>query len=51
MFNFQALLETLPIMGKGMAGIFVVSAIIILVTVLLNKITAPRKSKKNNDTK
>lgn len=35
--NFGALISTLPIMAKGMAGIFVVTCVIILVMVLLNK--------------
>lgn len=35
--NFDALISTLPIMAKGMAGIFVVTCVIILVMVLLNK--------------
>lgn len=37
--NIEAFLDTLPIMVKGMAGIFIVTAIIILTTVLLNKFT------------
>lgn len=34
--NFEAMLETLPVMGKGMLGIFVVSAVMIGVIYLLN---------------
>ena len=37
--NIEAFLDSLPIMAKGMAGIFIVTAIIILATVLLNRIT------------
>jgi len=37
--NFQAFLDTLPVMAKGMAGIFIVTGIIILTTVLLNRFT------------
>ncbi len=29
--NFQAFLNTLPIMGKGMLGIFIVTAVIVAV--------------------
>ena len=28
--NFEAFLQTLPIMGKGMAGIFLVTGVIVL---------------------
>lgn len=39
MFNFnpKAFLDYLPYMGKGMLAIMVVIAVIILLTVLLNK--------------
>lgn len=36
--NFDYLLGALPIMCKGMLGIFIVTAIIVLVVTLLNKI-------------
>lgn len=36
--NTEALFETLPVMGKGMAGIFIVTGVIILSMVALNKI-------------
>ncbi len=42
-FDVKALLETLPLMGKGMLAIFAVAAIIILTVVVLNKATQPRK--------
>lgn len=35
--NFSAFVETLPIMGLGMVGIFAVTAVIILTMVLLKK--------------
>lgn len=39
--------DALPIMGKGMLGIFIVMAIIILCVMLLNNLTSPdRKAKK-----
>lgn len=40
--NFDAFLQTLPIMGKGMAGIFIVTIIIILVMIILQKVTTPK---------
>lgn len=43
--NVELFLETLPVMGKGMLGIFVVTAVIILSIFILNKVTA----KKNKD--
>ena len=38
MFNVENFLNALPIMGYGMLGIFVVTAVIIGVVYLLNKI-------------
>lgn len=40
--NFDALVKTLPVMGKGMAGIFVVTGVIILCVYLLNKLSAQK---------
>ena len=37
--HFDAMLETLPIMGTGMLGIFLVTGVIIGVVSLLNKLT------------
>ena len=42
--NFDAFVSTLPIMAKGMAGIFIVTVVIILVMVILTKL-APGKKK------
>ena len=39
MLNIQAFMDSLPIMGMGMAGVFIVTAIIIAVVSLLNSIT------------
>ena len=36
--NFSNFVDNLPYMGKGMLGILIVMGIIILITVLLNKI-------------
>ena len=45
--NTQAFLDTLPLMAKGMAGIFIVTGIIILTTFLLNRFTTDKdKSEK-----
>lgn len=41
--DVQAFLDTLPYMAKGMLGIFVVIGLLMLVTVLLNKLTAQEK--------
>lgn len=41
--NLDVLLSTLPIMGKGMLGIFIVTCVIIVVMSLLNKFTGEKK--------
>lgn len=41
--NYEAFLSTLPVMAKGMAGIFIVTCVIILVMLALNKFCAPKK--------
>ena len=43
--DFNAFLNSLPIMAMGMLGIFAVTGVIILVVVLLNKLTSGKKSK------
>lgn len=40
--NVDLFLQTLPIMGMGMLGIFAVILVIILIVVVLNKLTAPK---------
>ncbi len=42
-FNPAALWDVLPILGKGLLGIFVVICAIWGFVVLLNKITTPKK--------
>jgi Na+-transporting methylmalonyl-CoA/oxaloacetate decarboxylase gamma subunit len=42
-WNTEAFLQTLPIMAKGMAGIFLVTAVIILAMYLLVKFTGKDK--------
>ena len=41
--NIEAFLQSLPLMCKGMLGMFLVAGVIILAMVLLNKLTAGRK--------
>ena len=41
--------STLPVMGKGMLGIFIVTAAIILTVVLLNKFTSKPPKKEGED--
>ncbi len=42
-FTPRAFFENLPVMGKGMLGIFVVIGIIILITLALNSLTSRKK--------
>ncbi len=42
--NVDGFLDTLPIMAKGMAGIFIVTAVIVLTIVILNKSSASKNS-------
>ena len=42
-FAPRAFFENLPIMGRGMLGIFVVIGIIILITIALNALTSRKK--------
>ena len=35
--NYEAFLQTLPIMGKGMAGIFLVTGVIVPCILILGK--------------
>jgi len=41
--NFEMFLETLPIMAKGMLGIFIVTGAIIIAMILLNKIPSKKQ--------
>lgn len=43
--NPMNFIENLPYMGFGMLGIFVVIGVIVLITMLLNKVTEPRSKK------
>ncbi len=42
-FNPYGFVENLSYLVKGMVGIFVVIGLIIIVTVILNKLTTPKK--------
>ena len=41
--NVENMLDTLPYMGKGMLGILIVTVIIIVSVVILNKVTNRKK--------
>ncbi len=43
MFNVQAFLDSLPLMGIGMLGIFVVTGVIILSMYALNSLFKDKK--------
>lgn len=43
MLDVEQFLMTLPIMGKGMLGVFLVAGAIILVMYLLNRTTSGKK--------
>ena len=45
MFDVEALLNTLPLMAKGMLGIFIVTGVMILSMILLNKFTSKKADK------
>lgn len=42
-FQPDTLNETLPMMGKGMLGIFIVIAVIIAIVCVLNRVTRPKE--------
>ncbi len=45
MFRIDYFLNSLPVMLMGMAGIFIVTGVIILAIMLLNKITEKKSEK------
>ncbi len=47
--DFQAFLASLPIMAKGMAGILIVTLLIIGTVFILNASTAEKKPEQTND--
>ncbi len=47
----ENLMETAPIMGKGMLGIFIVMGIIILCVSALNSLGSPDRQKKRDEKK
>ncbi len=42
-FNYESFLSTLPVMAKGMGGIFIVTAIIITAMLLLTGVFGQKK--------
>ena len=42
-WNIPAFLTTLPIMAKGMAGIFLVTAVIVIAMLILRTLGKPKK--------
>ena len=46
MFDFitpDTFLQTLPMLAKGMVGIFIVTALLVLSIMVMNRLTAPKK--------
>ena len=43
MLHLNSWTQTLPILISGMLGVFLVIGVIVLTTILLNKLTAPKK--------
>ena len=43
MLNFDAFLETLPIIGRGYGGVFAVTIVVILMVKLLSVATSKKK--------
>ena len=43
MIRLDSWMHTLPILLTGIAGVFLVIGVIVLVTLLLNALTAPKK--------
>lgn len=41
--DVQAFLEILPYIGKGMLGIFIVTAVVVACMVILNRVTAKKE--------
>ncbi len=42
-FSVENFLQTLPLVGYGLIGVFGVTAVIILIVNLLNRLTTPKK--------
>ncbi len=47
--NPMAFVDNLKYMGAGMLGIFIVIGVIVLSVVILNKVTAPKPEKKDEE--
>ena len=48
--NIDLFLQTLPLMGKGLLGIFIVTGVIVLCINGLNKVTAPKADTSTKET-
>ena len=48
-FDIHALYDVLPVIGKGMAGVFIVTAMIIAAVILLNLATRRKAGKEEKD--
>ena len=47
--DFQAFLDSLPIMGMGMLGIFIVIFVVFLMIMILNSVTGKKKEDGGNN--
>ena len=47
--NIENFMQTLPIMGKGMLGIFVVTVVLIVGIWAMNRLTSGRKNEKEKE--
>ena len=50
-FDIHALYDVLPVIGKGMAGVFIVTAVIVVTVMLLNLVTRRKAGKEEKDKK
>ena len=48
-FDIHALYDVLPVIGKGMAGVFIVTAVIVVTVMLLNLVTRRKAGKEEKD--
>lgn len=48
-FDIHALYDVLPVIGKGMAGVFIVTAVIVVTVMLLNFVTRRKAGKEEKD--
>ena len=48
-FDIHALYDVLPVIGKGMVGVFIVTAVIVVTVMLLNLVTRRKAGKEEKD--